>query len=481
MRYSENMSDIDKKLDGLRAQLGLVSGRDIAPKPKEALLKQPESIPPSEEKNGRVLSDALAAQLRARFLLNAAAVPEEPHADDGETIEIDSLLPGSVVGEEHSAFFLLRKQYALDFTIGDVPLGDALASCGREIALSACDDALLAFDPRKTCFMDTETTGLAGGAGTVAFLVGVGYFQEETFVLEQCFLRDYDDEEAMLGYLSEKLATFSTVVSYNGKSFDLPLMRSRFVQHRLKFPLDAVSHYDLVHAARRVWKKRLNNCALNNIEKEVLGLHRHGDVPGYLIPHLWMQYLETRDARPLEPVFYHHEMDILSLVALTGYLSKRLATDNDTSFHHAEDRLAVVKLYVKNKEYESAIREARQFLEVSKVTDDLRRECLALLGQSCKRAGLFEEMAQAWMVMHEEFPEDAQAASELAKYREHQERDFQNAIQICRETLAVIQKKAIPLDFEISALRGRLARLEKKQDKLHKKHSVDSEIFSSDI
>jgi len=472
------MSELNKKLESLRTQFGLVSGRDVAPKPKDAPPDQPKSAPPSEEKNGRVLSDALAAQLRARFLLHAPA-PEQPHSGGNEAMEIDALLPGSIVGEEHCSFFLLRKRYPLDTAIGDVPLGDALESCGKEIALSACDDTLLTFDPRKTCFMDTETTGLAGGAGTVPFLVGMGFFQADEFVLEQCFMRDYDDEEAMLEYLAEKLAAFSVVVSYNGKSFDLPLMRSRFVQHRMKFPLDAVSHYDLVHAARRVWKKRLNNCALNNIEKEVLGLQRHGDVPGYLIPHLWMEYLETRDARPLEPVFYHHEMDILSLAALTGYLSKRLAADNDISFHHAEDRLAVVKLYVKNKDYESAAREARQFLEISRVKDDLRRECLALLAQSCKRIGLFEEMEQVWATMHDEFPEDAQAASELAKYKEHQAGNIQDAITICRETLDIIQKKMIPLDFEISALRGRLARLEKKQDKLHKKFPPDSEIFSS--
>jgi len=314
--------------------------------------------------------------------------------------------------------------------------------------------------------MDTETTGLAGGAGTVAFLVGIGYFQGAKFVLEQCFLRDYDDEGAMLEYLSEKLAQFSTVVSYNGKSFDLPLLRSRFVQHRLEFPLEKTGHYDLVHAARRVWKKRLNNCALNNIEKEVLGLHRHGDVPGYLIPQLWLHYLDTRDARPLTPVFYHHEMDILSLVALTGYLSQRLAKDSVATFHHAEDRLSVVRLYVKNKEYKSAITEAQRFLESSQVPDELRRECLALLGQACKRVELFEDMASTWALMHKEFPEDPLAASELAKYREHQERNYAEAINVCRETLKRIEDNATPLDFSISALRGRLARLEKKQARL---------------
>lgn len=453
-----------------------MAARDIPEKPvKKPEKKEPSPTPRAEqERAGSLLSNAMAAQLRARFLVDddTPTVPSEEISTPPR--EIDMLLPGKIVGDEDSAFFCLRQEYPFDHTLGDVPLGDALHSGGKEIALSACDDSLLSFDPRTTCFMDTETTGLAGGAGTVAFLVGIGYFEENAFVLEQCFLRDYDDEAAMLEYLGEKMATFKAVVSYNGKSFDLPLMRSRFVQQRLEFPLDNVSHYDLVHAARRVWKKRLNNCALNNIEREVLGLNRQGDVPGYLIPHLWLRYLDSRDARPMESVFYHHEMDILSLVALTGYLAKRLSTDNTATFHHAEDRLAVVKLYVKNKDYESAIREAQQFLETSRIQDELRRECLALLGQSCKRSQRYEDMLATWNLMHEEFPEDPLAATELAKYKEHQERNYKEAIKICRETLTCLENNATPLDFAISALRGRLARLEKKQDRLQKKYGGEN-------
>lgn len=472
------MSETNKKLEGLKAKLGLMAAKDIATKPEPARSSPAKPTPPlSEEKSGRVLSDALAAQLRARLLVDT---PHTAQEEGEESVPIETLLSGTTVGDEGYSFFLYRQEFPLEHAIGDIPLSDALECCGREIALSACDDSLLAFDPRTSCFMDTETTGLAGGAGTVAFLVGVGYFQDFNFVLEQCFLRDYDDEGAMLEYLAEMLAKFKTVVSYNGKSFDLPLLRARFVQCRLEFPLEETSHYDLVHAARRVWKKRLNNCALNNIEKEVLGLRRQGDVPGYMIPQLWLNYLDSRDARPLAPVFYHHEMDILSLVAITGYLSQRLASGNDAIFHHAEDRLSIVRLYVKNKQYESAITEAQRFLETSQVKDDLWRECLALLGQSCKRTGLFEDMAAAWVLLHEEFPEDTHAASELAKYREHQERNYAAAIKICKETLTCIEHNATPLDFSISALRGRLARLEKKQARIRVRSKEKGIYFSEE-
>ncbi|MCK5861894.1 MAG: ribonuclease H-like domain-containing protein, partial [Candidatus Hydrogenedentes bacterium] len=251
----------------------------------------------------------------------------------------------------------------------------------------------------------------------------------------------------------------------------------RFIQNRKKFPLEKTAHYDLVHAARRVWKKRLRNCSLNNIEKEVLGLKRQGDVPGYLIPQLWLHYLDTGDARPLAPVFYHHEMDILSLAALTGYLAKRLAADSNTTFHHAEDRLAIVRLYVKNKDYESAITEAQRFLENPQEGNELRRECLTLLGQSYKRTELFEEMVAAWLLLHEEFPGNIYAAAELAKYREHQERNYGDAIKICEKTLAHIAANPLPEDFSVSALRGRLLRLEKKQARLRARSKNEDPDF----
>ena len=485
MRYSEFMSDDKKELDALKAKLGLISAKDIASKPETGHTRpRPQTHGTSEPKEGGLLSSAMAQQLRARLGLNtesapSASPPPDTHPDATAT-PIETVVDGACVGDETSSFFCMRKHYPLDYLIGDIPLSAALKCTGKEIALSACDDTLLGFDSKRACFMDTETTGLAGGTGTVAFLVGMGYFSETSFVLEQCFLRDYDDEPAMLEYLADRLADVATVVSYNGKSFDLPLLRTRFVQHRTPFPLEGAGHYDLVHAVRRVWKKRLQNCSLGNIEKEVLGLRRHGDVPGFLIPQLWLNYLDTRDARPLAPVFYHHEMDILSLVALAGHLTQVLSAKDGASLRHAEDQLSVVRLYFKNKQYEEAIAEAQRFLDASRIPDALRRECFALLGQACKRAGHFEDMAGTWTQMHEEFPGDPFAAAELAKYREHQQRDYAAAILICKETLAILEAEGMPGDFSVSALRGRLARLERKQARLTEKYGDNDSFLTRD-
>jgi hypothetical protein len=328
----------------------------------------------------------------------------------------------------------VRRDYPLSWLQGNIELGAALASASEHIAFSAADEALLDFDPRTALFMDTETTGLAGGSGTVAFLVGIGYFIKDGFRLDQCFMRDYDDEEAMLRFVAERFAEGRTVVSYNGKSFDMPLLRSRFIQQRAPFRSEGMPHYDLVHAARRFWKRRLSDCSLGNIEKEILGVRRHGDVPGHLIPEMWFEYLDTRDARPLQGVLYHHQMDILSLVALTGWLSQCLSAPQGDGFEHIEDRLSVVRVHFKQKKYLDVVEHANRFLEVQE-RGPMRRECLEMLALACKRLGRWLEMQQAWEQILEEFPNDIIARHELIKHHEHRTRDLPTAERLCREAL----------------------------------------------
>ncbi len=489
MRYSESMTDVKKKLDGLAAQLGMIPAKDL-PRGQGGRPENPHRVPdpPDDSVETKtpnstgVLSSELAGQLCARLgLQQGQELSRSTIADSESAPEVTSVLPGEIIGDEAYGFFLYRRTFPCDFPLGEVPLGVGLSCDGRQIALSACDDNLRNFDPQKTCYVDTETTGLAGGAGTVAFLIGLGYFRDESFTLDQCFMRDYDDEGPMLAYLAERFGEFDCVVSYNGKSFDLPLLRTRFVQHRIPSPFTNIAHYDLVHAARRVWKKRLSDCSLNNIERVILKFYREGDVPGYLIPRIWLDYLDSRDARPLKGVFYHHAMDILSLAAVAGHLSQRLANPDGPAFHHAEDQISVIRLYYKNKEYASVMEHARTFLDGSIVTDELRRECLSLLGNAAKRQGRYDEMYNAWKILHAEYPADSTGAAELAKFLEHQFRNPREAAQVCRETLDALSREQGPAgvtgDFQVSALRGRLKRLEAKLERRQQPRNGDRDIF----
>lgn len=376
--------------------------------------------------------------------------------------EAHAVLPGRVEEGDAGGFYLVQQDFPADHCQGSAPLGGALEAAGEQIALSASDAELNAFNPRATLFVDTETIGLAGGAGTVAFLVGAGYFTGDVFRVDQCFMRDFDDEEPMLGYLAELFQNHETIVGYNSKSFDLPLLRTRFVQHRIPFRLDGYMHYDLVHAVRRLWKPRLGDCSLGNVERKILELHRHGDVPGHFIPQRWFDYLRTRDARPLRGVFYHHQMDILSLASLTGLVARLLRTPGGGAFEHEQDRLALVQLHHRQKRFEEARELARRFLAAAE-SAPLRIEALRLLASSCKRLGDWDEMRDACTAILCEHPRDLDTRIELAKLYEHRLRDLGRAAACCRESIALFEERgSLNAAEAAAAFRKRLVRIERK-------------------
>ena len=460
------------KLEALRRQLGLKTCAQITP--QENRPDSPHTAPDSSGEppaSGHLDLRSLSARLG---LMSGTQLARTRDDDEEQRLsgsfEIDKIMPGSFVGEDEDRFFLLRREFPLSYAQGNLPLSTALECVSEHIALSAADPELAAFDPRTTLFVDTETTGLAGGAGTVAFLIGIGYFTEDTFCVEQCFLGDYDQEESMLRYLADRFSGFNTVAGYNSKSFDLPLLRTRFIQNRIPFRLDGVKHLDLVHAARRFWKRRLADCSLGNIEREVLGFRRHGDVPSHLIPQLWLDYLYSRDARPLEGVFYHHLMDILSLVTLTGWLSQCLAQPEGSGFDHIEDRLSLVRLHFRQKNYDEVLRHGRAFLEADE-RSPLRRECLEMIALACKRRQRWLDMQEALEHLIDEFPSDLTARLELAKHHEHRTRDLFTAERLCAEALdrleirsALARDTGIP-DPTLEAFRRRLQRLRRKLGK----------------
>ena len=444
-----------------------------APRPEKPAAKAPEESPVSRKSIRATLERHQAAMPRIRNTTEEAYHYEpiaETQLPESETCaqDIELVIPGEVIPHEDSEFYLIRRDFPLDYMQGRISLGKALEVDARHIAFSSLDDSLGSFDPRKAVFVDTETSGLAGGAGTVTFLVGAGYFHEDMFRLDQCFMRDYDDEAAMLHYLATLFERFDTVVSYNGKSFDLPLLRTRFIQHRIPPRVTESSHFDLVHAARRIWKLRLRDCSLGNVEREVLDIERTGDIPSYLIPQLWLQYLNHRNARPLEGVFYHHQMDILSLAALTGWLSQCLETPDALGFDCMDDRQAILRLQVRQKQYTDAIQTGQTLLQ-SLDSLELRKSCLELIAQAAKRCADWEQMTEALEQLIEEIPESIDTRIELAKHYEHRARDLESARQQVQECLTMLDTGTLsdsvsPYHGERykAALEKRLARLQRK-------------------
>jgi uncharacterized protein YprB with RNaseH-like and TPR domain len=458
------------KLERLRAAGLLKTGADLQAEQAQAPAK-PRPLPtPPPDTTGRLrdeqdrwarLRERIAHRQPAEETEHAAETPPDRHYEPvgAPARALAEAVPGEIIGDPDDGFYLVRRDFPLHHAHGRVALGDLLNSRAEHFAFSACDAELHDFDPRTACFVDTETSGLAGGAGTVAFLIGVGYFTDDAFRLDQCFLRDYEDEEAMLAFLAERFAQCETLVSYNGKSFDQPLLRTRFVQQRIPFRLEAAAHLDLVHVARRVWKRRLRDCSLGNIEREVLGIERVGDVPSYLIPQIWFNFLHTGDAAPLEGVFYHHRMDILSLVAVAAHLAECLETPDGAGFQHREDRLSIVRLHHRQKHHDQVVALGKAFL-VEDPASPLRAECLAMIAHAAQTLRDWPACAHALETWAAEYPESVDALIALAKHLEHRARDPHRAATLVQQALATPQAQHNPALAQ--ALQHRLNRLQRR-------------------
>lgn len=275
-------------------------------------------------------------------------------------------------------------------------------------------------------FYDLETTGLSGGAGTIAFLAGFGWIEKNKLIIDQYFLHDFPGEIDFLLLINELLVPGKILVSYNGKSFDHPLLRTRFLMKRLK--LNELPEIDLLHTARKLWKNRLPSCRLGTIENGILGIHRTGDIPGIEIPDVYFNYLKNVKNKVnnnrLRRVFKHHLQDIMSLSELLAHMELLWSKPWDAS---VIDRTALGKLLLlrNRKEGEDLLKDSwsREDYEAGKI-----------LSIYYKRKGNYIDAADIWKKMWQNKKEIFQGI-ELAKYYEHKKKDNESALSIVRSLL----------------------------------------------
>jgi tetratricopeptide (TPR) repeat protein len=303
-------------------------------------------------------------------------------------------------------------------------------------------------------FLDTETTGLAGGTGTFPFLIGLGWFEEDSFITCQLFARDFSEERAMLRYLGDLASGKEFLVTFNGRAYDLNLLTTRFILNRAQDTLTTMPHIDLLHQSRRIFAHRLENARLSTIETQVLGVRREGDVPGFEIPQRYFDWLQQRDGKLLEDVFEHNRLDIVSMASLLKHIADLAEDSQEMGNGHHGDLLKLAGLIYERGDPEKAVRMLESLI-TSQHMDVVMgaRQSLSLI---YKKAHRWEDAARLWQDLFAADPKDLFAVEELAKFYEHHTREYGKALEIVRQLLG----ESVHLsDAERISLEHRLQRL----------------------
>ncbi len=366
----------------------------------------------------------------------------------------EEVLGGELHDTGEGQVLVVRREFPLSHHHGRVPLAGAFDT-PIDLLSAVARVATPLVDARGLLFLDTETTGLAGGTGTYAFLVGAGWLEDDRFVLAQYFMRDFDDEPALLTALAPLFERASGVVTFNGAGFDLPLLETRFVLARRRWPQD-LPHLDLLRPSRRVWTARFADCRLATLEREVLGLEREDDVPGALIPSLYFDFLRSRRAAPLVRVFAHNRDDILSLVGLLAWFGRALAVHD----HLDGDELAGLGRLWEPVELERALGCYRAALAAGLAGAAAHRVRLRLARWE-KRAARWDAARALWEAASRHGAFDREPWEELAKFHEHRRRDLAAARAIVEGALALAAAAGASTQV-VEALAYRLARLQRR-------------------
>jgi uncharacterized protein YprB with RNaseH-like and TPR domain len=405
------------------------------------------------------------------------------------TIDVDrvaDVLGGQVVSNRFGRALIVDRRYESDRFHGARRVEECLLK--DDASLRLLDPSLPPPDGtgERTVFVDLETTGLSGGAGTVAFLVGCGWFDMGAFQVRQFLLTSYASERALLDAVASCFEAASLLVTYNGKTFDVPVMETRWMFHRMRMPLESVRHFDMLHPARRLWRSRddgraaagdgdSGGCRLSTLERVLCDVTRVGDVPGMEIPSRYFRFLRTGDASPLEPVLEHNRLDLISLAAVSAH-AVQLVEEGPGRCRDAAEAVALGKVYERAGCIDRAMDAFRKAADEGSASVDVRAEAIYRLGLRLRRERRYADAAECWRRLLEMKdsrygrrsnllgPLRQYAAEALAIHHEHRERDYEGAREL---TLQLLDES------DEDATRHRLARLDRKLAKKRDSHLFD--------
>jgi uncharacterized protein YprB with RNaseH-like and TPR domain len=325
---------------------------------------------------------------------------------------------------------------------GPPPLRIPFDGSGEEIDLSGC------------LFVDCETTGLSGGAGTVSFLTAVGRLTDEGFTVEQFFLPDLAEEAGKLDALADRLESARALVTYNGAAFDLPLLEGRFRFWRLDPSFCDLPHLDLLWPTRAIFKPRIRECNLGNVEARLLKFPRVEDIPGAEVPQVYFDYLRLGYSPRMHAVFEHNRLDVVSLFVYAVWLMKQTQPLAPT-LSDPDDLLSLARYWFRCRLYEPAIA-ALDAAEARVLGSSQRAYLSELRGRLLKRERRYDEAHAHWEQLARDDPNRIEAAEELAKHLEHRRREFGEALAIVDNALDRLQMQETLSGADVEDERQRL-------------------------
>lgn len=368
------------------------------------------------------------------------------------------------------ALEIFENQYHLRSRYGKIPIGTGLKINGEILSLLSRDGAFSRLDLSTALFLDLETTGLSGGVGVVPFLVGLGYFREEKFRISQFFLGDLAEEEIFIRELGQffREMDFQSVVTFNGKAFDLPLLETRFILQREVLPLSGLPHLDFLFSARSLWSHKHESCRLYHLAQEVLEAQREEDIPSAEIPYRYFEFLRTGEYSLIEPILYHNQEDLLSLlgVVISGaaLFIEEQGGEIDLS-GDAMDLFGAARLLERTGERARSALYMSRALE-GRLSGEFAVQAKIKLASHFKKNREWEKALRLWteMMPHNRL----ECYRELAMYYEHKEKDYAKASEVVLEGLALANggPSSLQADFSrrIERLRQKIERQKKRND-----------------
>jgi uncharacterized protein len=382
----------------------------------------------------------IAALRPARPFPRPASALRAPQAEDS----LSRLLGAGIGTNPYGEHICVRNWYSTPEFLEPSPLALELLSRCRDEALSKRTQAALC-DPAKWLFLDTETTGIAGGTGTYAFLIGLAWWDAGGLQVEQFIMRDFAEEHAILHELAARLGERPVLVTFNGKTFDWPLLENRFTMTRAIRVPRLAAHLDLLHPARALWKFRLGSVRLVDLEREVLdpcrlGWTRKDDVATAVIPQLYFDYLRDGPPGPLAGVVRHNQMDLRGLAALFRKINELLAESNEVNLEvHSLDLFGLSRFFQRRSEPARAFSACAEALRLG-LPSHLRVHAHRDLALLAKRRGDHQRAAELWHELAADESAGIYACIQLAIHYERRAREYTRALQFACLALAKIRR-----------------------------------------